>query len=59
MARLRVARDLAANTRAVVGLDGASELSSAVTFAADVDADAAPAADRPAPARNARKPRQT
>jgi regulator of protease activity HflC (stomatin/prohibitin superfamily) len=61
MARLRVARDLAANTRAVVGLDGASELSSAITLATDVDGGGGPAAapDSSAPPRSTRKPRQT
>lgn len=64
MARLRVARELAANTRAVVGLDGASELSSAITIgteeAADRDIGEAvdPAAPKPPTRRAARTPRK-
>jgi regulator of protease activity HflC (stomatin/prohibitin superfamily) len=47
MARLRVARELATNTRAVVGLDGASELNSAMILAADEAGDEPPAGPKP------------
>jgi regulator of protease activity HflC (stomatin/prohibitin superfamily) len=65
MARLRIARDLAANTRAVVGLDGASELSSAITIGTEEAApngphgpDAAPV-PKPPSGRAPRSPRKS